>query len=92
MALTSATIVATLLYRETMAAAFEELGMRFDEAFRSRPRASYSHFRPYPDFAVFRIDGARIVLAYCDGMEPPPGTDLESPCSSLVLAVSFVLG
>jgi len=86
MHLASATTVATLLYRETMLSEFEEIIEQFDEAFRSRPRASYVYGRPYDDFATFQIDGARIVLAYCD----QPTESAEAGYSAgLVLAVSF---
>ena len=84
MHLASATIVATLLYRETMLSEYEDLIEQFDEAFRSRPRASYHHGRPYDDFASFQIDGARVVLAYCD--QPAEGSGHGA---GLVLAVSF---
>lgn len=90
MHLASATIVATLLYKETMLVEFQDLIEQFDEAFRSKPRASYSHTRPYDDFATFQIDGARVVLAYCD---QPTDTGMESfgtgHAAGLVLAVSF---
>lgn len=84
MHLASATIVATLLYKETMLSEYEDLIEQFDEAFRSRPRASYHHGRPYDDFASFQIDGARVVLAYCD--QPAEGSGHGA---GLVLAVSF---
>ena len=90
MHLASATIVATLLYKETMLSEFEDLIEQFDEAFRSRPRASYHFGRPYDDFATFQIDGARVVLAYCDQPTEGFGTALGSGHQAgLVLAVSF---
>ena len=86
----SATIVATLLYKETMLSEFQDLIEQFDEAFRSRPRASYHFGRPYDDFATFQIDGARVVLAYCDQPTEGFGTALGSGHQAgLVLAVSF---
>jgi len=94
MHLASATIVATLLYKETMLSEFEDLIEQFDEAFRSRPRASYHFGRPYDDFATFQIDGARVVLAYCDQPTEGFGTGFGTGFGSghqagLVLAVSF---
>ena len=90
MHLASATIVATLLYKETMLSEFQDLIEQFDEAFRSRPRASYHHGRPYDDFATFQIDGARVVLAYCDQPTEGFGTGFGSGHQAgLVLAVSF---
>ncbi|MZQ88348.1 hypothetical protein GVY41_03030 [Frigidibacter albus] len=69
---------------------FEDLIEQFDEAFRSRPRASYHHGRPYDDFATFQIDGARVVLAYCDQPTEGFGEGFGSGHQAgLVLAVSF---
>lgn len=93
MHLASATIVATLLYKEPMSSEFQDLIEQFDEAFRSRPRASYHHGRPYDDFATFQIDGARVVLAYCDqptdGAPDAAGSFGAGHRAGLVLAVSF---
>ncbi|WP_066813906.1 hypothetical protein [Frigidibacter mobilis] len=65
---------------------FEDLIEQFDEAFRSRPRASYLYGRPYDDFATFQIDGARVALAYCDQPTESAGAGYSA---GLVLAVSF---
>ncbi|WP_126977573.1 hypothetical protein [Frigidibacter oleivorans] len=87
----SATVVAALLYREPMVGEFERLVEQFDRAFRDRPRTDYRHLRPYDDFALFAIDGARISLAHCaDPMlqaAAAPGPDRAR--SALVIAVSF---
>lgn len=85
----SATVVAALLYREPMVCEFERLVEQFDRAFRDRPRADYRHLRPYDDFALFAIDGARISLAHCTDpmLQAAPGPDHAR--SALVIAVSF---
>lgn len=90
MQLTSATIVATLLYQDRMTGAFRDLVLDFDDLLRDRARDSYLHFRPYDDFAIFEIDGARVAIAVSDDIGESEGVAARHQ-SALVLGVAFAV-
>lgn len=70
------TLVAALLYRETMVDAFRQIVVEFDESFRKHPGQSYSFRRPYDDFVTYETDEARITVAHGDALGAGDGSVL----------------